>query len=538
MGSATQQYCLRWNNHRTNLLAVFDELLRNEAFTDVTLACEGGTSVKCHKMVLAACSSYFQSLFTELPCRHPVVVLKDVKYTEMKAILEYMYRGEVNVAQDQLAALLKVAEALKVKVPAPSHPHAAAAAMLNSCYEAAGAADMSPLKRKKLQGLLMSRDTPILRTVLGQGQQGQQGSQGQADSSQPMSLVCQPDSHIERNHSNGSAHDMDKNLKTEPSLDEARSPFTDISIMDEETSEKNNKIVLSQSFPGDVRGVSSGIATYVPTQKPEWKRYKQYTRNDIMSAIEAVRSGMSALQASRKYGVPSRTLYDKVKKMGITTSRPFNKRGSNVSTGGGSFFGYSSSGGNGGIGSNSLGGVFGVGGGGMSEGEEPMVNPSPSGTIVEPIFLQHALDGMKRELGDREAMAAMAAAAAAHAASSARSGNSSSSPGENGNGHSPSPSPSLIKYIRSHNSLTPSPAAGSNELLLPSSGNDAADDDEDQVEDLSVARKPEPMRVIMPPMNAAVASTAKREDMHEEDIRDHCASDESRNTSMETAERD
>jgi len=31
-----------------------------------------------------------------------------------------------------------------------------------------------------------------------------------------------------------------QNLKTEPSLDEARSPFTDISIMDEETSEKVN----------------------------------------------------------------------------------------------------------------------------------------------------------------------------------------------------------------------------------------------------------------------------------------------------------
>jgi hypothetical protein len=65
----------------------------------------------------------------------------------------------------------------------------------------------------------------------------------------------------------------------------------------------------------------------VPQQKPEWKRYKQYTRNDIMSAIDAVRNGMSALQAARKFGVPSRTLYDKVKKLGITTSRPF-KRGS------------------------------------------------------------------------------------------------------------------------------------------------------------------------------------------------------------------
>jgi len=37
-------------------------------------------------------------------------------------------------------------------------------------------------------------------------------------------------------------------------------------------------------------------------------------------------AGMSALQASRKYGVPSRTLYDKVKKMGITTGRQMQKK--------------------------------------------------------------------------------------------------------------------------------------------------------------------------------------------------------------------
>lgn len=287
-----QQYCLRWNNHRSNLLTVFDQLLQNEAFTDVTLACEGGTSVKCHKMVLAACSSYFQYLFTELPCRHPVVILKDVRYSEIKAILEYMYRGEVNVAQDQLPALLKVAEALKVKglveengtkpsedepnvittssapssdtnrnpiphssvnnndaspphstgihqqpgfpksqypygkspvmerpsgrmslplwhiaglpmtAPPPNHPHAAA--VLNSCYEAAmSGSDIPPLRRKKLSSLLMNRDTPILRTVLGQGQ---------PDSSQPMPLVCHPDSYDrnDRNHFNGSPRDTDK----------------------------------------------------------------------------------------------------------------------------------------------------------------------------------------------------------------------------------------------------------------------------------------------------------------------------------------
>lgn len=114
MGSSIQQYCLRWNNHRSNLLLVFEHLFQTESFTDVTLACDG-SSIKCHKMVLAACSSYFQQLFMENDCRHPIVILKDIKVTEIKAILEYMYKGEVNVAQDQLAGLLKAAETLKVK---------------------------------------------------------------------------------------------------------------------------------------------------------------------------------------------------------------------------------------------------------------------------------------------------------------------------------------------------------------------------------------------------------------------------------------
>jgi hypothetical protein len=73
-------------------------------------------------------------------------------------------------------------------------------------------------------------------------------------------------------------------------------------------------------FHQQLHGSQSGSS-----QKPEWKRYKQYTRNDIMSAIECVRNGMSALQASRKFGVPSRTLYDKVKKLGITTGTPRNR---------------------------------------------------------------------------------------------------------------------------------------------------------------------------------------------------------------------
>ncbi|KAK9499872.1 hypothetical protein O3M35_002825 [Rhynocoris fuscipes] len=112
--ASPQQFCLRWNNYQTNLTNVFDQLLQSESFVDVTLACEGH-SVKAHKMVLSACSPYFQSIFFENPCQHPIVILKDIKWPELKAVVEFMYKGEINVSQEQIGPLLKVAESLKIR---------------------------------------------------------------------------------------------------------------------------------------------------------------------------------------------------------------------------------------------------------------------------------------------------------------------------------------------------------------------------------------------------------------------------------------
>lgn len=56
-----------------------------------------------------------QGLLSEHYDKHPVFILKDVKFKELKAMMDYMYRGEVNISQDQLAALLKAAESLQIK---------------------------------------------------------------------------------------------------------------------------------------------------------------------------------------------------------------------------------------------------------------------------------------------------------------------------------------------------------------------------------------------------------------------------------------
>ncbi|XP_023715300.1 protein jim lovell isoform X2 [Cryptotermes secundus] len=108
------EVCLRWNSYHSNMQATFPSLLNNEQFVDVTLACEG-RSIKCHKMMLSACSSYFEELLSQNPCQHPIVLMKDLKFWEVQALVDFMYRGEVNVGQDKLPSLLAAAEALQIK---------------------------------------------------------------------------------------------------------------------------------------------------------------------------------------------------------------------------------------------------------------------------------------------------------------------------------------------------------------------------------------------------------------------------------------
>ncbi|XP_055699932.1 sex determination protein fruitless isoform X2 [Phlebotomus papatasi] len=110
-----QQFCLRWNNHPTNLTGVLTSLLQREALCDVTLACDGGEIVKAHQTILSACSPYFESIFLQNSHPHPIIYLKDVRYSEMRSLLDFMYKGEVNVGQRSLPTFLKTAESLQVR---------------------------------------------------------------------------------------------------------------------------------------------------------------------------------------------------------------------------------------------------------------------------------------------------------------------------------------------------------------------------------------------------------------------------------------
>lgn len=112
--SVQDHYSLRWNNHQNHILRAFDALLQTKTLVDVTLVC-AETSIRAHKMVLSACSPFFQRVFAETPCKHPVIVLKDFRGWVVQAIVDFMYRGEISVPQERLQTLIQAGESLQVR---------------------------------------------------------------------------------------------------------------------------------------------------------------------------------------------------------------------------------------------------------------------------------------------------------------------------------------------------------------------------------------------------------------------------------------
>jgi len=113
MGSS-EKFCLRWNDFESNISGAFRELREDKDFFDVTLACDD-EQLQAHKVILSACSPFFRTVLRRNRHEHPLLYLKGVKYADLVSVLNFMYHGEVNVAQEELNSFLAVAEDLKVK---------------------------------------------------------------------------------------------------------------------------------------------------------------------------------------------------------------------------------------------------------------------------------------------------------------------------------------------------------------------------------------------------------------------------------------
>jgi len=111
---SSEKFCLRWNDFERNISSAFKDIRDEKEFFDITIACED-EQLQAHKVILSACSPFFKNVLRRNQHQHPLLYLKGVSYRDMEAVLNFMYHGEVNVAQDDLNSFLQVAEDLRVK---------------------------------------------------------------------------------------------------------------------------------------------------------------------------------------------------------------------------------------------------------------------------------------------------------------------------------------------------------------------------------------------------------------------------------------
>ena len=111
----SEKLCFQWNDFQNNLNTAFLNLQKDTDFNDVTLACEDGTQVEAHKVVLAASSPVVQNLLRRNKHNHPLIYMRGMKSHDLLAIVDFLYCGEANVFHENLDSFLAIAEELQLK---------------------------------------------------------------------------------------------------------------------------------------------------------------------------------------------------------------------------------------------------------------------------------------------------------------------------------------------------------------------------------------------------------------------------------------
>ena len=106
---------LQWNDFQDSVKNAFVSFREECDFADVTLACEDGHQFEVHKVVLAASSPFFENILRKTNHSHPLLYMRGVGREDLAAMLDFLYRGETNIFQENLEPFLALAEELKLK---------------------------------------------------------------------------------------------------------------------------------------------------------------------------------------------------------------------------------------------------------------------------------------------------------------------------------------------------------------------------------------------------------------------------------------
>merc|ERR1712096_385228 len=109
-----ETFLLRLNEFEDVIKSCWQELQRENDFCDITLACED-RQIETHKFVISAFSPVLRNILKLHQNPHPLIYLRKVKYINLQNLINFMYQGEVEVAEEDLHSFLEAAEDLNIR---------------------------------------------------------------------------------------------------------------------------------------------------------------------------------------------------------------------------------------------------------------------------------------------------------------------------------------------------------------------------------------------------------------------------------------
>ena len=106
---------LTYNDFDTNIREYFRSLREEQRLFDVTLATDDGQQMQAHKIILSAASSFFSNIFLKTDSVKMLVYLKGISSSQLEHIINFMYKGEVFIAEEDLKEFIETGEELQVK---------------------------------------------------------------------------------------------------------------------------------------------------------------------------------------------------------------------------------------------------------------------------------------------------------------------------------------------------------------------------------------------------------------------------------------
>ena len=98
-----------------NANAAFGSFRDVEEFSDVTLACNDGHEVRAHKVILAASSPFFHAMLRKTKNPHPLIFMRGCDLQDLTSVVDFLYKGEVDLLPEKLDSFLALAQDLKIK---------------------------------------------------------------------------------------------------------------------------------------------------------------------------------------------------------------------------------------------------------------------------------------------------------------------------------------------------------------------------------------------------------------------------------------